>query len=116
MALLSLGGVLCAFFLNASAKASCEQVDTLIKFLRYVRNQVDFYALPATQILDGCDDELLCGCGLYNLPKDFSFELLASECDIYDKESEKIAREFFLSFGSYYREEQVRVIAPGSTV
>ena len=108
MAILALGGMLCSFFLNSSAKACCEQVDALIRFLRYVRNQVDFYALPATQILEDCDDELFFGCGLYNLPHGVSFEFLATELDVYDKESEKIAREFFCGFGSYYREEQVR--------
>ena len=108
MVILSLGGMLCSYFLNASAKASCEQVDALIRFLRYVRNQVDFYALPASQILEDCDDELFIGFGLYNRPHGVSFEFLASECDIYDKESEKIAREFFSGFGGYYREEQVR--------
>lgn len=80
----------------------------MIRFIRYVRNQVDFYAMPASQILEDCDDELFWGCGLYNIPKELSFEILASECDIYDKESEKIARDFFCGFGSCYREEQVR--------
>ena len=108
MAILTLSGSLCAFFLNASASAKCEQAETLIRFLRYVRNQVDFYALPASEILHDCDEELFLGCGLYNVPKEMSFEWLASECEIYDKECERIARDFFNGFGKCYRDEQVR--------
>ena len=94
--------------MNASASAKCEQVEALIKFLRYIRNQVDFYALPASEILEDCENELFLGCGLYNIPKELSFEKLADECDIYDKESEKIVKEFFCGFGRCYREEQIR--------
>ena len=108
MAILALSGAICAFFMNASASANCEQVEALIRFIRYVRNQVDFYALPASEILKNCDEELFLGCGLYNVPKELSFETLASECNIYDKECERIARDFFCGFGRCYREEQVR--------
>ena len=97
-----------AFLLNGSANAKCEQVDILISFVRYVRNQVDFFALPAELIIEGCDDEMLWGCGLYNIPRGISFEMLASECDIYDKECERIMREFLCGFGKCYREEQLR--------
>lgn len=94
--------------MNQSASVKCEQTDELIRFLKYVRNQVECYGLPSREILLSCDSEMLDGCGFYNCNGDVSFELLARDCEIYDAESARIVRDFLCGFGKSYREEQIR--------
>jgi hypothetical protein len=108
MAILALCGALCSFFMNQSAIAKCEQIDAIIRFLRYVRNQVECYSLPSNEILALCDSALLERCGFYNCFGEGSFEKLAYDCDIYDVECARIVREFLCGFGKSYREEQIK--------
>lgn len=108
MCLMALCGALCGFFMNQSAMAKCEQADNLIRFIRYVRNQVECFGMPSFEILSGCERELLEGCGFYNCPCDLGLEALVCECEIYDPVCEKIVREFLCGFGKSYRDEQLR--------
>ena len=108
MGVLAVCGAFGGFLMNQSAVAKCEQTDKLIKFIKYVRNQVECYGLPSGEILRSCERELLEGCGFFNCKRDLGFDMLASECDIYDAESSRIFREFLLGFGRSYREEQIK--------
>ena len=108
MAVLALCGAFCGFLMNQSATAKCEQTDNLIKFMRYVRNQVECFALPSSEIVSECEKGLLEGCGFYNCRGEYGFERLAEDCEIYDEESERIVCEFLRGFGKSYREEQLR--------
>ncbi len=108
MGILALGGAFCGFIMNQSEVAKCEQSDALIRFLRYVKNQVDCYALPSDEILSLCDSSLLEACGFYNCSSPCSFERLALDCEIYDGECARLVREFLCGFGKSYREEQLK--------
>jgi hypothetical protein len=94
--------------MNQSASAKCEQTQQLIRFLKFVRNQVECFGLPARDILLYCERDMLDGCGFYNCNGDVSFELLARDCEIYDDVSARIMRDFLCSFGKSYRDEQIR--------
>lgn len=108
MLILALCGALCGFFLNQSASAKCDQSEALVKFIRFVRNQVECFGLPSAEIILACDAELLESCGFYNCSLESGFDGLARDCDIYDSECERLTIDFLNSFGRCYREEQIR--------
>lgn len=108
MGILAVCGAFCGFLMNQSASAKCEQIEELIKFLKHVRNQVEYYGLPSREILLSCERDMLDGCGFYNCHGDVSFEMLARDCEIYDAESARIVRDFLCGFGKSYRDEQIR--------
>ena len=97
-----------AYWLNRSASVTLGQVECWLTLLRYVRMQVDCFALPVSEILGRCDAALLRGCGYTadEPPEDFG-QMLA-RCSIRDGESAALLRSFSEEFGKSYREEQSR--------
>ena len=93
-------------------KCSYEQeictVEAYIELIRFIRTEVDIYALPIDVILKRCDAELLLRCGSDedSFPKDLC-ELFA-RARIKDKTAERELSEFCFDFGKCYREEQLK--------
>ena len=107
-ALLALSGGAGAYLMNRSASAALTQLEGWLTLLRYVKAQVDCFALPASAILAGCDPILLRACGYEGarLPK--SFEELLRGCRVRDGGCLEILSRFAAEFGKSYREEQSR--------
>ena len=106
--MLAVSGIGGAWWLNQSANATLGQIECWLALLRYVRMQVDCFALPASEILARCDRALLrgCGYGASEPPRDFG-EMLG-RCAIRDGESAALLHSFAEEFGKSYREEQSR--------
>ncbi len=106
--MLVLSGVAGAYYMNRAASAALAQVEAHVSFLRYVRLQVECFALPISEILRKCDRELLLGCGYRRdlVPKNLADFLAGIEH--WDPECEGIMRSFSVEFGKGYRDEQVR--------
>lgn len=106
-ALVIIGGALLSLTLNKRADMESELDYGWLAMLRYIKNQVDCFSLPITEILKKCDGELFkrCGFGDGEPPKDICS--LMSGASFSDKETERMLKEFFGSFGRFYRDEQV---------
>ncbi len=94
--------------LNSRDSRELGQVDALIDLLKFVKIQIECFALSAPQILSRCDAESLrlCGYELDEVPK--SFEELVLAVRIKNGEACKIFCDFTKGFGKSYREEQLR--------
>ncbi len=102
-------GIFAAHSLNAMAKSALEQSEAVISFLRYVRVQVDCFALPIASILSRCEKGLLekMGHAGENTPE--TLEELISGCTVCDRETFRIFGQYAEEFGKSYREEQIGI-------
>ena len=94
--------------LNRRADRGIACIEGFIALMRYVRTQIDCYALPLEEIFGRCDENILVRCGYYDeeLPKDFLG--FFNRLDIKDKELYRIMLGFSADFGKHYREEQLK--------
>ena len=88
-------------------ETAVRRVGALVRFLEFVGSSVRHYSMSASEILSGCDGELLFLCGLNDGgDRPESFPEMAERCEIPDDESARIFMEFAEGFGRSYREEQ----------
>ena len=106
--ILSFSGFWGAYMLNTAATVRYSQSEALISFLRFVRAQIECFAMPASEILMRCDKKLLCDCGFHLSEEDTSFEALIRGISVSDSESREIIESFLAGFGKSYREEQIK--------
>lgn len=94
--------------LNHQVQSDINIIDAYVVLLRYVRAQIDCYALPISDIFHRCDRELLflCGWSMEEGPKNFKELFLCSY--IRDKMARSIISEFCADFGQNYRDEQLK--------
>lgn len=106
--LLAFSGFSGAYMLNSVASVRYSQIESLISFLRFVRAQIECFAMPASEILSRCDERLLSDCGFSVSAREMNFEGLVGVLSISDKESREIIESFLRGFGKSYREEQIK--------
>ena len=106
--LLALSGGWGAYLMNQRITLTLRQTEAWLALLRYVKTQVDCFALPGTRILKGVDPALLRACGYEAESPPDSFLALLGGCGIRDRESERILSAFAREFGRSYREEQTK--------
>ena len=94
--------------LNGSVESELVRLRACISLFRYVRSQIDLYALPIGEIFERCDREALLLCGWTAEEPPSTFGELFDCVRIGDKEAEKIIFEFCSDFGKNYREEQLK--------
>lgn len=94
--------------LNSAASGVLRQVDSFIALLRYIKVQIDCYALPIGDIFARCDTHLLNDCGFRESVPPENLVVFLQGCDIRDRETEEILTGFSEAFGRCYRDEQVR--------
>ncbi len=106
--LLAASGGCCAYVMNQRAVRALKQTEGWLSLLRYIRTQVDCFALPIPRILLRADRSLFVSCGYAGEDVPCGLEQLLSDCDLRDRETEKIVKHFVGEFGKGYREEQLR--------
>ena len=94
--------------LNGEAEESINMIEAYLSLLRYVRAQIDCYALPIGDIFEKCDNERLFACGWIDNAKPRGFDELFLCSNINDKAARDIISEFCSDFGQNYREEQLK--------
>ena len=101
-------GIESAKRLNREIQRDIRIVDAYLSLLRYIRTQIDLYALPIGEIFEKCDKAMLFSCGWKGeeLPKDFRELFLCG--NIRDKMTKEIISEFCADFGRNYREEELK--------
>ena len=101
-------GIESAKRLNREIQRDIRIVDAYLSLLRYIRTQIDLYALPIGEIFKKCDKTMLFSCGWKSeeLPKDFRELFLCG--NIRDKMTKEIISEFCADFGRNYREEELK--------
>ncbi|MBO5416452.1 MAG: stage III sporulation protein AB [Clostridia bacterium] len=106
--ILSFSGFGAAFMINSRLSRTLRQTEGLIALLRFIRSQVECFALPAARIIAVCDDELLRSCGFEGGEPPSDFCALFESFSISDAEVAHLMRGFSASFGRCYREEQIK--------
>ena len=96
--------------LNRAADRELCEADKYVALLRYIRVQIDCFALPISEILKRADRELLEGCGWSDEIPPESLYLLFTRADACAKDGkiQRILLEFCEDFGKSYLEDQIR--------
>ena len=106
--LLALSGVAGAVWMNRRSSMGLRQADGFLALLRYVRNQVECFALPVSEILRRCDPRVLSECGYASESVPRRMEELVEACRVEDRETVAYMARFSAEFGRCYRDEQVQ--------
>ena len=101
--LLALSGVLGAVWMNRRSSMVLRQADGFLALLRYVKNQVECFALPVSEILRRCDPKILSECGYEGEAVPQRMEELVEACRIEDRETVEHMTRFSREFGRCYR-------------
>ena len=101
-------GVESARRLNRGVQDDIRVIDAYLSLLRYIRTQIDCYALPIGEIFEKCDGVVLSNCGWKRegAPREFKELFLCS--DVRDKTTANIISEFCTDFGRNYRDEELK--------
>ena len=106
--ILVLSGVGGAYMMNSAASEKLRQSEALGALLRFIRAQIECFAMPASEILARCDRGLLRECGYCKDSPPESFEALLAGLSFSDAETAEIMAAFLSGFGKSYRDEQIR--------
>ena len=101
-------GIETARRLNAKISKEENRIEKYITLLRYIRSQIDCFALPICDILGRADRELLLSCGWSGDTPPRSLEEMLGEASLEDNASQSVLLEFCRDFGKSYLDEQVR--------
>ena len=100
---LGIGTALVAF-----ERRRCRQAEGFLQLLRYVRVQIECYALPVGRILNGCEGRILADCGVES-EKTPDFAALLRGTRLYlPEEMCRLLWEFGRQLGGSHREDQLR--------
>ena len=94
--------------LNKRYSERLSSAEAYLALLRYIRSQIDCYALPIGDILERADKDLLIRCGWRMEDSPRSLEELLEKSESVDFGANPLLREFCLDFGNNYRDEQLR--------
>lgn len=94
--------------INRRYELEIRTVEGYIELIRYIRTQVDIYALPIDEILKRCDRELILRCGGDGDERAKDLSELFLTASIKDKAAYKELLDFCTDFGRNYREEQLK--------
>lgn len=99
-----------AVLLNRRARLAVDRCDAWISLLRLVKNQIDCFSLPVSEILLRCDRTLLRRVGWEgeSAPDDFAELGAALDGATFSEETVRVIRVFAQEIGKGYRAEQVR--------
>ncbi len=106
--IIAFSGFSFAYIMNSSASEKASQTEALLELMRFIRVQIECFALPASEIILRCDKKLLEKCGAYSEILPSGFDALFESFSIEDSEAESIMRGFAAGFGKSYREEQLK--------
>ena len=101
-------GIETARRLNTRLTGENERIEKYILLLRYIKAQIDCFALPIGEILARADKKLLAGCGWRCESAPSSLEQMLSVADIGDRDAQGILLEFCKDFGKSYLDDQIR--------
>ena len=104
------GGVLAANYFNGKASRILAEAESCAKLVRYVREQVDSYAMPLPEILVRISTEEVFESILHKEDEDSVkiFKELAENIKITDFEVRKSIIKFLKDFGRASREEEIK--------
>ena len=94
--------------LNEKISRDHQRIEKYILLLRYIRSQIDCFALPICDILERADKALLAGCGWEREEPPSSVEDMLGEASVEDEGARGILLEFCKDFGKSYLDEQIR--------
>ncbi len=105
-ALVAFCGIYASRLMNTSAKAALTEAEGLMEFVRFLRSEIECFALPLPQIIARCPEDILTRCGFrggeFRTPAE-----LFSLFEIDDGECSRSAERFFSELGRGYRDEQL---------
>ena len=106
-AVVVVSGVYAAALFNSGTRQTLRQTEAFISLLRFIRSQIECFALPLPRALARCPAELLRGCGYDSDEAPSSAEQLMRGCNISDDNVRRGLERFFSEVGRGYRKEQL---------
>lgn len=106
-AMLAVSGIAGAYLLNASAKRGLEQTEALIAWLRFMRSEIECFAMPLPRALERCPRELYARCGYHLQTPPSGVAEFISACELADAETGRQLERFAEDIGKGYRDEQL---------
>lgn len=109
--LLCLGGIGIADALLKALRRGISRTKALLGFVLYVRDSVENYAMPISEIFEGCDVGMLRECGwLKEEGTPCELSAFFEECDINDRQVRAILSDLSREFGKSYRARQSELL------
>ncbi len=113
--LILLMGGFAALSMNRMEHRRLSVLDGYIALLRYIKGQINCYAMPMSEILSTADPELLFSClgeknkdGQGRIPKTYALPDMIHLARLYmEPETERLLRNFTSELGQTFRMEQV---------
>ncbi len=106
--LLIVGGFLLTASLNKRSADKLANIEAWIDLLSYIKNQVDLFSLPISELLHSCKTEQLRACGYRQCRKPTDISDLIANTDHCDEDVKRIIESFAKDFGKSYRSEEVK--------
>ena len=95
--------------LNRAAREDIRIIEAYTELIRYVRTQIDCFAMPIGEILKKCDGGLLVGCGWQSDSIPESLYEIYTSCPVKDGEASKLISSFCADFGNSYLDSQIKL-------
>lgn len=102
-------GIYAAYLFNSETKQKIKQAESFISLVRFLRSQIECFALPISHALARCPQEILNGCGYDDVEAPSSAKQLMTGCFISDNYVRRSMERFFSEAGRGYREEQLNI-------
>ena len=106
--LLLCGGALLTSSINKKAAARLELTEGWIDLISYIKNRVELFSLPISDILRECSTEQLRRCGYVGVKRPVDLLSMLEKTERADVETQQIVESFSREFGKCYRKEQVK--------
>lgn len=97
------------YLLNLNARAALWQAEGFISLLRFLRSEVECFALPIPSILARCPEEIWRACSYKAEAVPKNIEEVIKSSDIKDARILSCLERFGRSFGRGYRQEQLSI-------
>lgn len=94
--------------LNRRVDCDLSCVEGCIALVRYIRVQIDCYAMPLEEIFKRCDENILVQCGYTDDEMPGDLPHFFNRLRLSNKELCRIVFDFSVDFGKHYREEQLK--------
>ncbi len=102
---MAISGLCAAYLLNKNARLALVEAEAVISLIRFLRTEIECFAIPIPRALARCPKEILDGCGYKSDKPPQNTEVLAL-C-LADTEAAEQLKRFSREIGRGYTEEQL---------
>lgn len=104
-----LSGFFLSVEINKYNKSKLTQAEAFIALIKNIRLKIECYAMPIPEILASCDDKIISECGGENADRSSLKSFYETIRLAVDGAGKKAIRDFCMTVGSGYKENEVKV-------